>query len=76
MRARASFVASRTTGGDKQGLCIRNNNCTLLHFILIDIYCIKKNALDRIITLETDFEGLGNLWGFFSMNPTPWRLYY
>ena len=41
----------------------------------IYIYCIKENVLDRIITLETYFEGLGNLWGFFSMNPTPLRCY-
>jgi hypothetical protein len=40
-------------------------------YIYIYIYCIKKNVLDRIITLETYFEGLGNLRGFLSMNPTP-----
>jgi hypothetical protein len=30
-------------------------------YINIFIYCIKKNVLDRIITLETYFEGLGLL---------------
>ena len=34
-------------------------------------YCIKENILARIITLETDLEGLGSLLGFFSMNQTP-----
>jgi hypothetical protein len=44
------------------------------HSVLVKaiyIYFIKENVLDIIITLETDLEGLGNLWGFFSMNPTP-----
>jgi hypothetical protein len=30
----------------------------------IYIYFIQKNVLDRIITLETYFEGLGNLQAF------------
>jgi hypothetical protein len=34
-------------------------------YIYIYIYCIKKNILNRILTLEVDFEGLGNLQGFF-----------
>jgi hypothetical protein len=32
---------------------------------------MKENILYRIITLETDLESLGNLRGFFSMNPAP-----
>jgi hypothetical protein len=43
----------------------------MLHIYCIYIYCIKENVLDRIITLETDLEGLGNLRCFFPMNPTP-----
>jgi hypothetical protein len=42
-----------------------------IYCIYIYIYCIKENVLDRIITLETDLEGLGNLRCFFPMNPTP-----
>ena len=34
-------------------------------------YCIKENDLARIITLETDLQGLGILRDFFSMNQTP-----
>ena len=34
-------------------------------------YCIKENILARIITLETDLESLGSLWGIFSTNHTP-----
>jgi hypothetical protein len=37
----------------------------------IYIYCIKKNVLDKIITLETDLEVLVTCRVFFSMNPTP-----
>jgi hypothetical protein len=46
----------------------------LVKEIYLYIYCIKKKVLDRI-TLEIDFEGLGNLRGFFSMNPTPRRCF-
>jgi len=34
-------------------------------------YCIKENVLARIITLETDLEGLGTSRGLFSTNQTP-----
>jgi hypothetical protein len=37
----------------------------------IHIHCIKENVLDINITFETDFEGLGDMPSFFSMNPTP-----
>ena len=39
-------------------------------------YCIKENDLARIITLETDLEGLGILLGFFSTNQAPRCCYY
>jgi hypothetical protein len=42
-----------------------------IYIYCIYIYCIKENVLDRIITLETDLEALGNLQCFFPMNPTP-----
>jgi hypothetical protein len=32
--------------------------------------CVSKSYI-YTYTLETYFEGLGNLRGFFSMNPTP-----
>ena len=34
-------------------------------------YCIKENVLARIVTLETDLEGLDNIRGVFSMNQRP-----
>ena len=34
-------------------------------------YCIKEKVLARIITFETDLEGLGILRGFFSTNQAP-----